>query len=73
MPAFQEFDVVVRMRGVRLTQQSATELLAAMLDREMDHGGDDWGTKNKMSLMVPARKWSRQGPWFYPGDDHYER
>ena len=69
---YEEFDIIVRMRGIDLTPQSATELLASILDRVMDHEGDDWGSENRMSLMIPGREGAEDEPRFYPGDDHYK-
>ena len=75
---FEEFDVVVRVRGVGLDQTKAADLIEAILSREMDHNGDDWGETNKMSFMVPGStplppESNHEPHSFYPGDDHYGR
>lgn len=69
---FKEFKVVVDVRGVNFTQETAETLIEAILSREMDHHGLDWGAENKMSFRVPGLLGKPEHSDFYPGDDDYE-
>lgn len=72
-PTFDEFDIVVRVRGIDLDPKKAADLIEAILSREMDHNADEWGSENRVSFMVPdSTPGDGDEPEFYPGDEHYE-
>jgi hypothetical protein len=71
LPERQTFPVTVEVRGRFKNATEAAELVACMLDREMDAGdGQGWNNGRDLSFRVPRRK--LKSARFYPGDDWYD-